>query len=147
MIEQIDHIGIAVHSLEESGRLWGDVLGLAFEGIDEVEEQGVRVAFYRAGEVLIELLEPTRPDSPIAKFLASRGEGMHHIAMRTGDIHDARDKVAAEGVRLLSDAPRDGAHGKLISFMHPKDTHRVLLELTQRRATGHDAPEDEGDAP
>lgn len=133
MIEQIDHIGIAVRSLSTAVPLFRDLFGLAYEGEDLVEEQGVRVAFLRAGEVLIELLEPTGPDTPVARFLDKRGEGIHHIAMRTDDIEAARDKVGASGIRLLSDRPRDGAHGKLISFMHPKDTFGVLLELTQRR--------------
>lgn len=133
MIEQIDHIGIAVRSLEAALPLYRDILGLAFEGEDEVEEQGVRVAFLRAGEVHIELLEPTRADSPIARFLETRGEGIHHIAMKTGDIAAARERVAGLGLRLLSSAPLDGAHGKLISFIHPKECGGVLLELTQRK--------------
>jgi methylmalonyl-CoA/ethylmalonyl-CoA epimerase len=133
MIDQIDHIGIAVRSLEAAAPLYRDILGLALEGTDEVPEQGVKVAFYRAGEVLIELLEPTREDSPIARFLEKRGEGVHHIALRTGDIEAGRDRVARASIRLLSDKPLDGAHGKLISFMHPKDTMGVLMELTQRK--------------
>ncbi len=139
MISQIDHIGIAVHSLEEATPLYRDIFGMTYEGEDEVESQGVKVAFFRAGEVLIELLEPTRPDSPIARFLEKRGSGIHHIAMRTENIEHAREGVAAEGIRLLSDAPIDGAHGKLISFMHPKDTQGVLMELTQRRPSTHDS--------
>jgi methylmalonyl-CoA/ethylmalonyl-CoA epimerase len=133
MIEQIDHIGIAVHSIEQALPLFRDILGLTYEGDDEVEEQGVRVAFLRAGTVAIELLEPMGPDTPVGKFLSKRGQGIHHVAMRTDDIDAARARVGAAGVRLLSDAPRDGAHGKLISFMHPKDTLGVLLELTQRQ--------------
>lgn len=133
MIQQIDHIGIAVRSLEAAAPLYRDILGLPYEGSDEVEEQGVKVAFYRAGEVLLELLEPTRDDSPIAKFLEKRGEGVHHIALRTQDIEAGRDRVARASIRLLSDKPLDGAHGKLISFLHPKDTLGVLMELTQRK--------------
>ncbi len=133
MIEKVDHIGIAVRDLDASLSFYRDVLGLEYAGEDTVEEQGVRVGFFRAGEVMIELLEPTRDDSPIAKFLAKRGEGIHHVALGTADIHSARDAVERASVRLLSDSPRDGAHGKLISFMHPKDTGGVLLELTQRK--------------
>jgi len=133
MIQKIDHIGVAVHSLEASIPFWRDVLGLEYSGADEVEAQGVKVAFFRCGDVHIELLEPTRPDSPIATFLAKRGEGIHHVAMGTDDLAEARDAVAGGGVRLLSDAPLDGAHGKLISFLHPKDCGGVLLELTQRK--------------
>lgn len=133
MIDQIDHIGIAVRSLEAALPLYRDLLGMAFEGEDTVEEQGVRVAFLRIGEVHIELLEPTRPDSPVARFLETRGEGIHHIAMKTGDLEGARARVAGAGVRLLSEQALDGAHGKLISFLHPKDCGGVLLELTQRK--------------
>lgn len=137
MIDKIDHIGIAVHSIAERRALYEEALGLAFEGEDIVEEQGVKVAFFRAGESMIELLEPLDDTGPVAKFLARNGEGIHHVALGCKDILDARAHVASSGIRLLSEAPRDGAHGKLISFMHPKDTGRVLLELTQRK-------EDEG---
>ena len=133
MIKHIDHIGIAVESIEASAPLYRDTLGMSYEGEDVVEEQGVKVAFFRAGEVLIELLEPLTPDSPVGKFLARRGEGIHHLAFRVDDIEEARGEATERGIRLLSDAPLDGAHGKLITFMHPKDTFRVLMELTQRR--------------
>lgn len=133
LFSHIDHLGIAVRSLEESIPLYRDVFGLEFEGTDEVDEQGAKVAFFRAGETLIELLEPTREDSPIGKFLAKRGEGIHHIAMATEDIDAARANAEDSGMRLLSDAPLDGAHGKLISFVHPKDTHGVLVEFCMRK--------------
>ncbi len=133
MLNKIDHIGIAVRSLERSLPLYRDTLGLTVLGEDEVVSQGVRVVFLQLGESMLELLEPTRDDSPIAKFLERHGEGIHHLALACDDIVAARARVAARGVRLLSDAPLDGAHGKLISFMHPKDTGGVLMELTQRR--------------
>lgn len=142
MIEQIDHIGIAVSSIEESSVLYRDVLGLDFEGTEVVEEQGVKVAFFRAGEAMIELLEPLDDQGPVARFLERNGEGIHHLALRCDHIDDQREKVERGGVRLLSDKPLDGAHGKLISFLHPKDTGRVLLELTQRRKP---AAREEGD--
>lgn len=132
MIEQIDHIGIAVRSIEESLPLYRDVLGLEYDGEEIVEEQGVKVAFLRVGEALIELLEPLNDESPIAKFLASRGEGIHHVALRCPDIEAGRERCEDAGIRLLSDGPLDGAHGKLITFLHPRDTGRVLVELTQR---------------
>lgn len=131
----IDHIGIAVRSLEASIPLYRDLLKLPLVHEDEVEEQGVKVAFFQLGETTLELLEPTREDSPIAKFLEKRGEGIHHIALATDDLNDARDKAAEWGARLLSDAPLDGAHGKLISFLHPKDTHGVLLEFCMHKDT------------
>ena len=134
MIEQIDHIGIAVHSIEESEALYRDVLGLEYEGTEVVDDQGVRVAFYRAGEAMIELIEPVDEDSPIARHLDKRGPGIHHLALRCDDIEGTRDEVSESGIRLLSDKPRDGAHGKLISFLHPGDTGKVLLELTQRKS-------------
>ena len=133
MFDKIDHLGIAVRSIEAHIPMYRDVFGMEYLGEDVVEEQGVRVAFFAVGESLIELLEPTRDDSPIAKFLERSGEGIHHVAFGTEDIMSAREKVAQGGVRLLSEEPRDGAHGKLISFMHPKDTGRVLMELTQRK--------------
>jgi methylmalonyl-CoA/ethylmalonyl-CoA epimerase len=133
MLDKIDHIGIAVWSIDEKMELYRDVLGMEFEGVETVEEQGVKVAFFRIGESMIELLEPIDDDGPVAKFLDRHGEGIHHLAMGTQDIDGARERVAEGSVRLLSDAPRDGAHNKLISFMHPKDTGGVLMELTQRR--------------
>jgi methylmalonyl-CoA/ethylmalonyl-CoA epimerase len=138
MLDKIDHIGIAVHSIEDKMELYRDILGMEFDGVETVEEQGVKVAFFRVGESMIELLEPIDEDGPVAKFLERHGEGIHHLAMGTQDIESARERVAEGGVRLLSDAPRDGAHGKLISFMHPKDTGGVLLELTQRRGDHDD---------
>lgn len=133
MLDKIDHVGIAVHSIDDKLELYRDVLGLEFEGVETVEEQGVKVAFFRIGESMIELLEPTDDDGPVARFLDKHGEGIHHLAAGCQDIESARERVAAGGVRLLSDEPRDGAHEKLISFMHPKDTGGVLMELTQRR--------------
>lgn len=133
MIEQIDHIGIAVDSIEEKTPLYRDVLGLEPKGTEVVEDQGVRVAFFQLGDAMIELLEPIDDDGPVARFLENNGEGIHHLALRCDDIDAKRDNVEQAGVRLLSDEPLEGAHGKLISFLHPKDTGRVLLELTQRR--------------
>ena len=133
MLNKIDHIGIAVRSIEEKIPLYRDVLGLDYVGEDTVEEQGVRVAFFRLGESMIELLEPTTEDGPIARFLERHGEGIHHVAAGTDDIEEAREAASTGGLRLLSDTPLDGAHGKLISFVHPKDTGGVLLEFTQRK--------------
>lgn len=132
MLDKIDHIGIAVHSIDEKMELYRDALGLEFEGTDVVEEQGVRVAFFRLGDSKIELLEPLDETGPIARFLERHGEGIHHIAAGCADIDRARAHVAGHDIRLLSDEPLDGAHGKLISFLHPKDTGGVLFELTQR---------------
>lgn len=133
MIDKIDHIGIAVHSIAEKTPLYRDVLGLSFEGEEIIEEQGVRVAFFRVGEAMIELLEPLDESGPVARFLDRHGEGIHHLALGCQDINEGRSRVEAAGIRLLSDKPLDGAHSKLISFLHPKDTGKVLLELTQRK--------------
>lgn len=133
MIEQIDHIGIAVHSIDDSAGLYRDVLGLKFEGTEVVEEQQVRVAFFRAGEAMIELLEPVDDEGPVARFLERHGEGIHHLALRCDDLEQQRQQVSEAGIRLIDDQPRRGAHGKWISFLHPRDTGRVLLELTERR--------------
>ena len=137
MYTKVDHIGIAVRSLEAAIPFYRDQLGLHLEAIDEVASQGVRVAFFVCGETLLELLEPTRPDSPIAIFIEKRGEGLHHIALATDDILQERRKAIENRIRLLSEAPLDGAHGKLITFMHPKDTMGVLLEMCQRKADQH----------
>ncbi len=133
MLNKIDHIGIAVRSIEDSIPLYRDVLGLEFLGDEVVESQNVRVAFFKLGESMIELLEPTSDESPIARFLEKHGEGIHHLAAGTEDIDGARQAAADGGLRLLSDEPLDGAHGKLISFVHPRDTGGVLLEFTQRK--------------
>lgn len=141
MIKNIDHIGIAVHSIEKRLPLYRDVLGLEYLGEEVVATQGVRVAFFKIGTSMIELLEPINSDGPIARFLEKNGEGFHHIALGCLDIDDARAQALGGGLRLLSDRPLDGAHGKLISFVHPKDTGGVLLEFTQRQHSPSDADE------
>jgi methylmalonyl-CoA/ethylmalonyl-CoA epimerase len=131
MLKQIDHIGIAVESLEDSIELYKS-LGLQFENIETVEEQKVRVAFFRIGEVSIELLEATSPESPIAKFIANKGPGVHHISYRTDEIDADLAKAKAEGIALIDETPKTGAHGSRIAFLHPKSTGKVLTELCQR---------------
>ena len=133
MLTKIDHIGIAVRSIDEKRPFYEDTLGLKFEGEEVVESQGVRVAFFRLGDSMLELLEPLDETGPIARFLAKHGEGIHHVAAGTDDIEAQRAQAEKGGVRLLSDAPIDGAHGKMVSFLHPKDTGGVLLEFTERK--------------
>lgn len=135
MLEKIDHIGIAVESIDEKLELYRDVLGLEYDGEEIVEEQGVRVAFFRLGESHVELLEPLDADSPIARFIERHGEGVHHLAAGCDDIDDARRRATEGGLRLLSEEPVRGARDKLISFVHPKDTGGVLLEFCQRAAS------------
>ena len=131
MIQKINHIGIAVASLEERIPFYRDVLGLPFKGMETIAEQKVRVAMFAAGEVNIELLEPTAPESPIAGFLEKKGEGMHHISYQVDDIERQIETVTAQGVEMIDPRPRDGAHGTRIAFLHPKSTGKVLTELTQ----------------
>ena len=131
MIRKINHIGIAVHSIDEARPFYEEVLGLAFEGMEEVAEQKVRVAFFACGELRIELLEPTSDDSPISRALASRGPGVHHLAYEADDIEAELQGMKDRGVRLVDETPRRGAHGTRIAFLHPKASGRVLTELTQ----------------
>lgn len=131
---KIDHIGIAVKSLAEAVKVYEQAMGLKLAGYDVVEEQGVRVAMLDIGESRIELVEPTRPDSPIEKFMAKRGEGIHHIAVRVDNIEDALARLKAAGVRLIDETPRRGAHNTRIAFVHPASTHGVLMELVEHEA-------------
>ena len=128
---KIDHIGIAVKSLSEAVKVYEQAIGLKLAGFDEVDEQGVRVAMLTIGESRIELLEPTRPDSPIEKFMTKRGEGIHHIAVAVDNIEEALERLKASGVRLIDSVPRRGAHNTRTAFVHPSSTHGVLLELVQ----------------
>ncbi len=126
----LDHIGIAVENL--SGALeFYEALGLKVSGTDEVPEQGVKVAFLPVGGGRLELLEPTGPESPIARHIERRGPGLHHVCLRVDDIETAMADLRARGFRLLSEEPQPGAHGCRVCFVHPKSTGGVLLELSQ----------------
>jgi methylmalonyl-CoA/ethylmalonyl-CoA epimerase len=118
-----------VHSLEEASRLYRDVLGLNCSEIEEIADQKVRVAFFQVGEVRVELLEPTRDDSPIAKFLAKRGPGLHHVAYQVDDLAAALAALESAGIQLIDRTPRAGGHGMMIAFAHPQSTHGVLMEF------------------
>ena len=131
-VEKIDHIGIAVESIENSLRFYKDLLGLEYEGSEEVAEQKVRIAFLKIGESKIELVEPTSDDSPIAKFLEKRGSGIHHIAIRVDNIEAALALHLEAGARLIDEKPRIGAHNMRIAFIHPKASGGVLFELCER---------------
>ena len=131
MTKKINHIGIAVNSIAASIPFYRDILGMAFEGDEVVAEQKVKVAFLAVGESRIELLEPTVDDSPVAKFLAKNGEGVHHIAYEVADLDAALADLQRDGVRLIDETPRSGAHGTSIAFLHPKATGGVLTELCQ----------------
>ncbi len=129
MITHIDHLGIAVESLDAAIAYYERTLGLSCAGIEEVASQKVRTAFFECGQVHIELLEPTAPDSPIAQFLAKRGEGIHHVAFRTDDITGQLAQAKEAGARLIHEVPFEGAAEKLVAFLHPKSTHGVLTEF------------------
>lgn len=129
--KKINHIGIAVNSLAASLPFYRDTLGMVFEGEETMAEQKVKVAFLAVGDSRIELLEPTDEDSPVAKFLLKNGEGVHHIAYEVADLAAALADLERDGVRLIDTAPRSGAHGTSIAFLHPKATGGVLTELCQ----------------
>ncbi|MGE0490341.1 MAG: methylmalonyl-CoA epimerase [Vulcanimicrobiota bacterium] len=131
MVSGIDHIAIAVESLAEAVPFYRDQLGLPLKTVEEVPEQKVKVAIFTLGASRIELLEPTAEDSPISKFLAKRGPGLHHLALRSTAVADDLHRLDEAGARLIDKSPRDGADGMRIAFVHPEATAGVLLELTQ----------------
>lgn len=130
-ITHIEHIGIAVRSIEEQLPYYEEILGLKCYNIETVEDQKVKTAFFKVGQTKIELLEPTSEESTIAKFIENRGEGVHHIAYATNDINKALTKAEEKGVVLIDKEPRKGAEGLNIAFLHPKSTGRVLTELCE----------------
>ena len=131
MLHKINHIGIAVQSIAATLPFYRDSLGMTCLGEEEVAEQQVKVAMLAIGESKIELLEPTSADSPVAKFLEKNGQGIHHIAYEVGDIEAAIAALQADGARMIDTAPRAGAHGSRIAFVHPRSSHGVLTELCQ----------------
>ena len=139
MIVGIDHIGIAVRSLDERLRFWRDALGLRLAGTEQVASEGVRVAFLPTGGARIELLEADRPDSPVAKFIDKRGEGIHHVTLAVESIQPVLDRLKAAGVPLLDETPRAGAEGTRVAFLHPAAAGGVLVELVERRGPARPA--------
>jgi methylmalonyl-CoA epimerase len=129
MIEKIDHLGIAVRSIETARKFYEEVLGLVCEKEEVVSSQKVQTAFFSVGDIHIELLEPTSDDSPIAKFLNKNGEGFHHIAYRTDDIDGQLETARNHGCKLIHETPIEGAGGKQVAFLHPKSTLGVLTEF------------------
>lgn len=128
----VDHIGIAVKSIEESLKFWEGTLDIKCHGVEEVVEQKVKTAFLPIQDTEIELLEGTSEESPVSKFIASKGEGIHHIAIRVENLEEALAELKEKGVRLIDEKPRIGAGGARIAFLHPKATGGVLLELCER---------------
>ena len=128
---KIDHIGIATNGIDDAARFYLESLGLQIEYVEEVASQKVRVAMLPLGESRVELLEPTSDDSPISKFLAKRGPGIHHLAVRVHDIRASLAELKEKGARLIDEQPRTGAGGCLVAFIHPSSTGGVLLELVE----------------
>ncbi|MDP4163810.1 MAG: methylmalonyl-CoA epimerase [Bacillota bacterium] len=133
MIKKVDHIGIAVRSLENALPFYTEVLKLPLLGIEEVVSEKVKVAFLKAGETKLELLEPTSEESSIAKFIEKRGEGIHHVALGVESIEDRIKEIKAHGIRMIQDQPKQGAGGAMVAFMHPKSTAGILYELCEKK--------------
>lgn len=132
-MKKLEHIGIAVRNLEESNRLFARLLGTEPYKTETVEREGVKTSFFKVGDVKIELLEATRPDSAIATFIEKRGEGIHHLAFEVDNVSDKIVEKTKDGFKALSDNPMPGADNKLIAFLHPKSTNGVLVEICQDR--------------
>ena len=133
MLKKIDHIGIAVKSIDEASKFFENVLGLSCEGSEIVDEQKIKTSFFSIGETYIELLEPISDDNPVAKFLEKNGEGIHHVAYQTDNIQEQLDLARDSGCRLINEMPVKGAGGKDIAFLHPKSTLGVLMEFCAKK--------------
>lgn len=131
-ITKIDHLGIAVPSIDSGKKFWQDIMGLELEGTETVEAQKVTTAFMPVGESEVELLESTSPDGPVAKYIEKKGAGLQHIAFRVENIDEALDELKEKGVKLIDQTPRNGAGGARIAFLHPKATGGILVELCER---------------
>ena len=130
-VKSLNHVGIAVHSIDDQKEFYEGALGMEFEGLEDVPSQKVRVAFFKAADVRIELLEPTEPDSTVAKFLEKRGQGLHHLAFTVDDIQSRIAELKESGLRMIDETPRPGAHHMQIAFLHPKSSFGVLTELCE----------------
>ena len=134
MMNKIEHIGIAVKNLDEAIKTYEQLLGTACYKTEAVESEGVKTAFFQVGDSKIELLESTKPDGPIGKFIENKGEGIHHIAFDVTNIRESMSDLASKGFRLLNEEPKSGADNKLVAFLHPKSSNGVLVELCQERS-------------
>ncbi|MFI3288815.1 MAG: methylmalonyl-CoA epimerase [Rikenellaceae bacterium] len=132
-VSHIEHLGIAVNSLDEAIPYWENVIGLKCYAIEEVADQKVKTAFFMLGQTKIELLEATSPDSTIAKYIENKGIGIHHMALACEGIEEQMADAEAQGIRLIDKAPRKGAEGMTIAFLHPKSTQGILTELCEKR--------------
>ncbi|MFV9551796.1 methylmalonyl-CoA epimerase [Algibacter sp. PT7-4] len=130
-MNKIEHIGIAVKNLKESNHLFAKLFGEPHYKVEKVKSEGVNTSFFKIGENKIELLEATKEDSPIAKFIDKKGEGIHHIAFDVDDIESEIKRLKQEGFKVLNEKPKQGADNKLVAFLHPKSSNGVLIELCQ----------------
>ena len=131
-LTHIEHIGIAVANLEVSIKYYEEILGLKCYAVEEVKDQKVKTAFFKAGDTKIELLESTDPEGPIGKFISGKGEGVHHVAFAVNDLQGSLNELVEKGIRLIDKQPRSGAEGLNIAFLHPKSTYGVLTELCEK---------------
>jgi len=132
-VKKIDHIGIVVQDIEAALKVYRDALGLELAQVEFVPEQAVKIAFLPTGESEIELVQPTTDDSGIARYLAKRGEGVHHICLEVDDIEATLAQMAAQGMKLIDQRPRIGSGGQKYAFVHPKSTHGILIELYEKQ--------------
>ena len=133
-MNKIEHLGIAVKDIKKSNELFANLFGVPHYKIEEVESEGVKTSFFNIGPNKIELLEATKPDSPIAKFIEKKGEGIHHIAFDVDDIEKEIKRLKKCGFTVLNETPKRGADNKIVAFLHPKTSNGVLIELCQERA-------------
>jgi len=133
-MKKIEHLGIAVRDIDASNEVFSKLLGEPHYKIEEVESEGVKTSFFKVGDNKIELLEATNENSPIAKFIERKGEGIHHVAFEVDDIYKEIKRLKKAGFRVLNETPKNGADNKLIAFLHPKSTNGVLIELCQERS-------------
>lgn len=134
MMKKIEHLGIAVRDIDASNEVFAKLFGESHYKMEEVESEGVKTSFFKVGDNKIELLEATNENSPIAKFIEKKGEGIHHVAFEVEDIYKEIERLKEEGFRVLNEEPKQGADNKLIVFLHPKSTNGVLIELCQERS-------------
>jgi len=140
MVKKIDHIAIAVRDIDDAARFYTDILGLDLSGVEVVAEQKTRVGFLKIGDTNIELVQPVSDDSPLVKFLETRGPGIHHICLEVEDIEKAIEELMGRGARMIDDKPRPGAHNTKVAFIHPKSSGGVLIELNEIPAKGQSHP-------
>ena len=130
-MQKLEHIGIAVKNLDQSNKLFAKLLGRKHYKVEEVNSEGVKTSFFEIGGVKIELLEASRPDSPVARFIEKRGEGIHHLAFEVSDLTESLKTYTQEGFQVINQQPKQGADNKMVCFLHPKSTQGVMIELCQ----------------